>query len=169
MWRGPWKSRTREFTAALPTVIRHLTHRINMNELSDLLRGLCPNSHKDLGAEFALRGIRCQTCQRTVHVGRRGVVRGHYRRCFQYLDTKSYGKDLEYTGLESSGHFGFQISDPGADRVTARLRFPLSELMRLHEFLGSVIEVVEQECARNPEFREHLGSAPSSGGPHVVY
>ena len=147
-----------------------------MSESSDLLKGLCPDSDKDLGAEIALSGIRCETCSRTIHVDRRGMVRGHYRNSFHYLDTKGFSKELEFTGLESGRIdprlFGFRISDPGADRVTACMRFSLSELKRLHEFVGSVISLVELEYANNPVFEAQLGRADdhmkSPHGP-IVY
>ena len=145
-----------------------------MTEPSDLLKGLCPGSHEDLGAEFVLSGIRCETCNRTIHVDRRGVVRAHYRHCFNYLDSKGSGSELEFHGLESScrspRYFAFALSAPGAERWTAHMRFPLSELKLLHAFLGSVIANVEQESARDPAFREQLDSAHASpSGPTVVY
>ncbi len=148
-----------------------------MSETSNLLSGLCPGSHLDIGVRQARRGVICQTCNRLVQVNRRGIVHSHYWGCLDYLDTRGDSGELEYTGREDRGsdserhcYFGFALRGWGTDRVAARMAAPLHELKRLHEFLGSAISDIEQECASNPRLNLQVNGADATPrGPTPVY
>ena len=71
---------------------------------------------------------------------------------------------MEYTGIHNFGGdcllFGVAARGWNVERVAARMNFSLSELTRLHQFLGTVISEIEAECANSEEFSySHVESA----------
>ena len=122
-----------------------------MNAISGSLQGICPGSHKDTDGRSPHI---CQACDQRVGTTQHGVVRSHYKDTFQYVSPGSGAGELEYTGLEvwtsGSNFFGLAARGWGTDRVAVRMAFSLEKIKRLHDFLGSLIINVEQECGNDP-------------------